>query len=241
VPVVGAARAGGLRDLNYGIGAVGGCDRGPNFPIYMLDSRDSLAYIRILQDGRPRLPAGLGTVQEARHRRRLWPRESLATGHVCLRLPTSRSGRVGASTDDGRRRRGITSTHHSRCVRLGMDHRMLLPTCPRRGGADPRVSRSCRAGNDPDGNHLVRPRSRQGTSSSTKRFGSRRAGTPPRGTGPGGRGPRVPGRAVWMRDSWIHGGPPSCRGRARRLPQHAAVARGGLAQPAAAVQEGDKR
>lgn len=213
----------------------------------MLDSRELLAYIRLLQVGRPRLPAGLGAVHEARHKRGFQPREPLATGHVCLRLPTSRSGRIDPSTeatggDDG----GHPSAHHCRCVRAGKDHRTLLPTCPRRGGAAPACPGVCRAGDGPDGNHLVRPRSRQGTSSTqyalaraarhttadSRPFhgmtaaGARSAGPDPRGRDEGFLDSRRPAL-----DS--SAGPQVSTAR-RRRPRD-------LAQPDAAVQEGDKR
>jgi hypothetical protein len=200
----------------------------------MLDSRELLAYIRLLQVGRPRLPAGLGTVHEARHAKGLQPRESLATGHVCLRLPTSRSDRIDPSTeatggDDG----GHSSAHHWRCVRAGKDHRTLLPTCPRRGGAAPACQGVCRAGDGPDGNHLVRPRSRQGTSS-TQYVWARAAWhaaadsavVDPRG--------RDEGFLDSRRPALVSSAGPQVSTARRRRPRD-------LAQPSAAVQEGDKR
>jgi len=213
----------------------------------MLDSRESLAYIRILRDGWPRLPTDRGTVQEARQTRRLPSTEPLATGHVCLRLLTFRSGRIDPSTDDGRTRRGTTSTHHRRCVRPGKRDRRLFPTCPLRGGLDHREPRNGRAGEDPDGNHLVRPRCRQGTSSllmgwaRADRARCRRSCAAPwhasRGPGEVGGNPV----AVQTRDSWIHGGPFSRRGRGPQVSTACRRRPGGFAQPAAAVQEGDKR
>lgn len=116
----------------------------------MLDRRKGLAYIRILQEGWPRLPADHGTVHEAlqiagSHQ------EPPGVGHVCLRLLTSRFGRIHASTDDGRRRRGRPPrTSDAACRRSRVADDLGLAS-PRRGGASPRVSRICREGLQPEG------------------------------------------------------------------------------------------
>jgi hypothetical protein len=163
----------------------------------------------------PRQSAG-GTPKE-----RAPAAEPLARGHVCLRLPTSRSGRIHPSTDVGRGRRGMTSTHQCGCVKARNDHRATLPAAWCRPA---RVFRIYREGSIlrgiavrtlPSAGHFVCA---------------------------GGPTPRVDhGRA---RDSRIHGSPKLAGGEGLQGIQSTPpvpTGAGRTSQQPAAVQEGDKR
>jgi len=124
----------------------------------MLDSRLTLAYIRFTSGRLAPLPADLGTVQEARQTGALLFGEPLARGHVCLRLPTSRLGRIHASTDDGRGRRGVSSTHQRRCVTAGPGHCETRLASPARGGCPAACPGFAGRGKAPKGTSYERDR-----------------------------------------------------------------------------------
>jgi hypothetical protein len=100
----------------------------------MLDSRQTLAYIRILQGGWPRCqPTSAQCRRHARQERsypgRPWREATsafacLPRDWVVFTLPRTMGG------DDG----GTTSTQQRRCVMAGLGHCAIRPASPARGG-----------------------------------------------------------------------------------------------------------
>ena len=162
----------------------------------------------------------------------------LSPDPVVVPLPRKMGG------DDG----GTTSTHHRRCVRPREDHRMLFPTCPRRGGCTTARLGIAGRGMAPRGITLrdLAVRREPHLYPAVRFAPGRRAAASLSSLEPclarGRSDVLAQDCAMEMGDSGTDGYP--CPRAGSRGPQASTARRRrprGLAQPAAAVQEGDKR